>query len=262
VLGRRAQAGGGELARANAQAGTVIYLMDSEPGKARTMAGGPGRHHRRGPGGTQGHRRPASPGTRTGFAPGTRPRARAVARPGRLVPLRGLAVTITTEGEPQPLPTGTDLSAYRIIQEALTNVTKHATAGQAQVTLAYTGDQLRITVTNDSGDPSPGAAAVAPSSGYGLIGMRERALSVGGRLRGPPPGGRLRSRHRTAAASQPPAPGAEPVTIRVLLADDQALLRQTFRILITPTPEMEVVGEAADGKEATQLTRATIPTSL
>jgi DNA-binding NarL/FixJ family response regulator len=49
------------------------------------------------------------------------------------------------------------------------------------------------------------------------------------------------------------------VTIRVLLADDQALLRQTFRILITATPGMEVVGEAADGKEAIQLTRTHHP---
>jgi DNA-binding NarL/FixJ family response regulator len=46
------------------------------------------------------------------------------------------------------------------------------------------------------------------------------------------------------------------VTIRVLLADDQALLRQTFRILISATPGMEVVGEAADGSQATELTRA------
>jgi DNA-binding NarL/FixJ family response regulator len=49
------------------------------------------------------------------------------------------------------------------------------------------------------------------------------------------------------------------MTIRVLLADDQALLRQTFRILLTATPDMEVVGEAADGKEATELTRACHP---
>jgi DNA-binding NarL/FixJ family response regulator len=56
---------------------------------------------------------------------------------------------------------------------------------------------------------------------------------------------------------RPTSPGRPPV--RVLLADDQALLRQTFRILITATPDMEVVGEAADGDEAAELTRAHHP---
>jgi DNA-binding CsgD family transcriptional regulator len=54
----------------------------------------------------------------------------------------GLTVTITTEGEPQPLSAGADLTAYRIIQEALTNVTKHATVSDAGVRLAYAGDRL------------------------------------------------------------------------------------------------------------------------
>jgi signal transduction histidine kinase len=95
----------------------------------------------------------------------------------------GLTVTITTEGEPRLLPAGTDLTAFRIIQEVLTNVTKHAPGSQARVRLAYAGERLGITVTNDSSTPPPAAAAVAPGSGYGLIGMRECARSAGGRLR-------------------------------------------------------------------------------
>ncbi|MFE6489723.1 sensor histidine kinase, partial [Streptomyces sp. NPDC057757] len=93
----------------------------------------------------------------------------------------GLAVTVTTEGKRQPLSPGADVTAYRIVQEALTNVTKHATGGSAEVHLAYSDDLLDITVTN-GGSPSQ-LSSPAPVGGYGLIGMRERAHSAGGRLR-------------------------------------------------------------------------------
>ncbi len=168
------------LALANAQIGTVIYLMDTEPGTARIMAG-----DLRGTivaaleelKATVGLLRQADdPESPLEPAPGL------AQLPGLADSFRsaGLTVTITTDGEPQPLPAGTDLTAYRIIQEALTNVTKHAATSEAQVRLAYAGDRLGVTVTNDS--PSPPAAATA-DPGYGLIGMRERALSLGGRLR-------------------------------------------------------------------------------
>ncbi|GAA4620018.1 histidine kinase [Actinoallomurus vinaceus] len=100
----------------------------------------------------------------------------------------GLDVTLDTEGERLPLSPGVDLTAFRIVQEALTNVTKHAATRAARVRLEYARDQVTITVTDDGG----GAAGVAPASGrgFGLIGMRERAVSVGGRLRaGPRPEG-------------------------------------------------------------------------
>ncbi|MFD4606396.1 sensor histidine kinase [Streptomyces sp. NPDC058464] len=97
----------------------------------------------------------------------------------------GLDVTLSTEGEPRPLSPGVDLTAYRIIQEALTNVTKHGAGQGADVRLTYAGTRLLISVTND------GTAATVPADGgYGLMGMRERAHSVGGDLRaGPRPGG-------------------------------------------------------------------------
>jgi signal transduction histidine kinase len=98
----------------------------------------------------------------------------------------GLEVTVTTEGEPQPLSPGVDLTAYRIVQEALTNVTKHATAEAAQVLLVYTGSRLLITVTNDG----PSEPEAARGRGFGVMGMRERALSIGGELcAGPRPQG-------------------------------------------------------------------------
>jgi signal transduction histidine kinase len=100
----------------------------------------------------------------------------------------GLEVTVTTEGEPQPLSPGVDLTAFRIVQEALTNVTKHATAEAAHVRLAFTGSRLLITVTDDgTGKPAAGAPQ---GRGFGVMGMRERAHSIGGELcAGPRPQG-------------------------------------------------------------------------
>jgi signal transduction histidine kinase len=100
----------------------------------------------------------------------------------------GLDVAVTVEGEPQPLSPGTDLTAFRIVQEALTNITKHAGTRRADLRLAYLAHALTLTITNDTQEPP---AAVEPAGrGFGLIGMRERAQSVGGTLTaGPRPGG-------------------------------------------------------------------------
>jgi signal transduction histidine kinase len=92
----------------------------------------------------------------------------------------GLTVRVSTEGVPRPLTPGVDLTAYRIVQEALTNVTKHAAARAAYVRLRYADDHMTITVTDDG--TATASAAPAPGSGFGLIGMRERAHSVGGAL--------------------------------------------------------------------------------
>ncbi|MFJ8027639.1 sensor histidine kinase [Streptomyces sp. NPDC096311] len=106
----------------------------------------------------------------------------------------GLDVTLTTEGTPKPLSPGVDLTAYRIIQEALTNITKHAPGTTARVALAHTGNRIVITITDNGAT----AAALAHKpetgpNGYGIIGMRERAHAVGGDLRaGPRPGGGFR----------------------------------------------------------------------
>lgn len=97
----------------------------------------------------------------------------------------GLSVEVTTQGERQPLSPGVDLTAYRIIQEALTNVTKHAGTAGARVHLAYTRSWVTITVVDD-GRPDVPASRPGRVPGYGLIGMRERAQSVGGRLQAGP----------------------------------------------------------------------------
>ncbi|MCX4763626.1 sensor histidine kinase [Streptomyces sp. NBC_01275] len=105
----------------------------------------------------------------------------------------GLTVTVTTQGEPRPLSPGVDLTAFRIVQEALTNVAKHAAAETAQVRLEYSGLRLLITVSDDG----PATAAVTasdtaavPGRGFGVMGMQERARSIGGELcAGPRPEG-------------------------------------------------------------------------
>ncbi|MEU0136660.1 sensor histidine kinase [Streptomyces sp. NPDC006296] len=94
----------------------------------------------------------------------------------------GLDVTVTVDGQPQPLPPGLDLTAYRIVQEALTNVTKHAATRTARVRLAYDPRLLTLTVT-DGGDGAPLGPAGRPGHGFGLLGMRERALATGGTFR-------------------------------------------------------------------------------
>jgi signal transduction histidine kinase len=102
-----------------------------------------------------------------------------------------LPVTLRVEGTPVDLPTGVDVSAYRIVQEALTNVRKHAAASHAQVTLRYRPDAIDIEVLDD------GRGGTVNGRGYGIIGMRERATLFRGELEaGPAPGGGFRVRAR------------------------------------------------------------------
>jgi signal transduction histidine kinase len=91
-----------------------------------------------------------------------------------------------------------DLAAYRIVQEALTNVYRHAGAVAATVEIRYAEDELVIQVDNDAG-PTGGAEAGSglPTTGAGIAGMRERAETLGGELSaGPRPGGGFRVRAR------------------------------------------------------------------
>jgi signal transduction histidine kinase len=98
-----------------------------------------------------------------------------------------LTVEVRVEGEQRPLPATVDVSAYRIVQEALTNTLKHARASRADVHLRYWPDELEVEIADD-GRPNGGPAAA--SGGLGLIGMRERAALHGGQLSaGPAAGG-------------------------------------------------------------------------
>lgn len=101
----------------------------------------------------------------------------------------GLSVTTELAGQRRPLPTAADLAAYRIIQESLTNVARHAGPARATVRLRYDEHGLDIEVLDD-GHGAPGNGHAPPGSGSGIAGMRERAAALGGRLdAGPRPGG-------------------------------------------------------------------------
>ncbi len=98
----------------------------------------------------------------------------------------GLPVALHVEGETAPLPRAVELSAYRIVQEALTNALKHAHASRADVTLRYGPDELRIEVRDDGS----GGGATRNGPGYGLVGVRERVKIYGGTMTaGTAPGG-------------------------------------------------------------------------
>ena len=89
----------------------------------------------------------------------------------------GLPVTVRIEGPQRPLPQAMDLSAFRIVQEALTNTLKHAGPAQAQVTVRYEDGLVTVEIT-DTGHGPQGAQG----TGHGLVGMRERAAMFGGEL--------------------------------------------------------------------------------
>ncbi len=100
----------------------------------------------------------------------------------------GAAVDVVTRGEPSPLSHMVDLAAYRIVQEALMNVARHARPPRATVSLDYGRDRLCIRV-DDEGAPQ-GGPRTSPTAGHGLIGMRERAALCGGSATaGPRPDG-------------------------------------------------------------------------
>jgi len=96
----------------------------------------------------------------------------------------GLEIELTIEGPPRPLPQSLELSAFRIVQEALTNVIKHADGAKAGVTISYLPDELQLTVVDDGHHPTDGPSAGA--EGHGLVGMRERANLFGGTLTAQP----------------------------------------------------------------------------
>jgi signal transduction histidine kinase len=110
----------------------------------------------------------------------------------------GLAVQVTVEGETRELPPSVDLSAYRIVQEALTNALKHAGPAHARVLLRYGADDLELEVSDDGHGTGNGSG-----TGYGLVGIRERVSVYGGELHaGRTPGGgyALRARLPTSTA--------------------------------------------------------------
>src|ERR671922_2822509 len=98
----------------------------------------------------------------------------------------GLPVRLHLDGERLPLPRAIDLSAYRIVQEGLTNALKHARASHADVTVRYRADEVELEVADDGKGPG-----TTNGRGHGLLGIRERVSIYGGGkgAGGPPPRG-------------------------------------------------------------------------
>ena len=104
----------------------------------------------------------------------------------------GVPVTVEVRGEPRSMPASVDLSAYRIVQEALTNVGKHAAGAAADVRLTWLPDSLSLEVRDHGTNAAHPANGNGNGNGgcHGLVGMRERVRMLGGELRtGPMPGG-------------------------------------------------------------------------
>jgi signal transduction histidine kinase len=90
----------------------------------------------------------------------------------------GVSVSVDVAGTPRPVGSGVEVTLYRIAQEALTNVVKHADARTAQVLLSYGDNEIRLEVIDDG----RGIASIEEPGGYGIVGMVERAHALGGRL--------------------------------------------------------------------------------
>jgi len=94
---------------------------------------------------------------------------------------RGLPVVLRIEGSPEPLPAGVDLTAYRLVQEGLTNAIKHARASRADVLVRYGDGEVEVSVLDDGPGGGDGGGG-----GHGLVGMRERVAVYGGELEAGP----------------------------------------------------------------------------
>ena len=162
---------------------------------------------------------------------------------------------VSVTGEPTAVGPGVDLSAYRIVQEALTNVIKHG--GTSRTCTWTTGPTGLVVQVTDR--PAPGAVPASRRPRWQRrVGARAgRDARAGGGLRrdvrgGPGAGGRLPGRGAAAVR-------AGVAVTRVLVVDDQALVRAGFRVLVDSAEDLEVVGEAGDGAEAVRLAAELAP---
>ncbi|GAB1646217.1 sensor histidine kinase [Krasilnikovia sp. MM14-A1259] len=177
---------GHHLSLINVQAGVGLHLMDSRPEQAREAlsaiksASAEALREVRAVLGVLRPEEEAAP----------RQPALGLDRLAELTADAGLPVTTTTSGDRRELPAEVDRAAYRIVQEALTNVRRHATPGATvTVTVAYADDELRLSVRNDGAAAHPGERG-PDGAGSGIAGMRARAQALGGTLSaGPDPGG-------------------------------------------------------------------------
>jgi signal transduction histidine kinase len=183
----------------NVQAGVALHLMDEQPGQSRSAL----QAIKQASNDALGELRSVLDVLRQGDEAPPRAPASGLAHLDSLVAgagATGLEVRTRVEGVPRPLPAGTDLAAYRIVQESLTNVTRHAGPASAAVLVRYGKDNLTVQVDDNgkgvesaSGRRAPDSDRQIRRSGNGIRGMRERVVALGGELTtGPRPGGGFR----------------------------------------------------------------------
>ena len=162
----------------------------------------------------------------------------------------GLPVDLAVEGTPFPLGAAAELTAYRIVQEALTNTLRHAAARRASVTIVYDEPQVRVRVADDGAAKDAGRHRLgrAPGARHRRHARTRRAARRYAARRAVPAGLAGRSHPREAR-----------VSISVLLADDQPLLRRGFRMILETEDDLTVVAEASNGEEAVDLARRHAP---
>ncbi|MCZ7414002.1 sensor histidine kinase [Streptomyces sp. WMMC897] len=130
------------------------------------------------------------------------PRLSSLAEAAQRVRAGGVPVDLIVEGEARPLPPGVELCAYRVVQEALTNVLKHARPARAEVRVRYRPHSLHVSVTDDG--ERTDSARTGTGEGHGLIGMRERAKLYGGTVTiGPRPEGGFQVRLALPTSATP-----------------------------------------------------------
>ncbi len=116
----------------------------------------------------------------------------------------GLPVELVRTGAPGPLPAGVELTAYRIVQEALTNALRHAGPAVAAVRIGHGADELTVEVSDTGRGPGGGPGPAGSGGGLGIVGMRTRAEALGGTLAaGPAPGGGFTVRARLPVRRRP-----------------------------------------------------------
>ena len=178
----------------------------------------------------------------------------------------GVRAELAVDGEPAALPAAIDLAAYRVAQEGLTNVVKHAAGSRAWVTVRYSSDGVAISVRDDGDgtsrdDGDSTARDRGQTRGNGSAGERfRRRAHRPRRARRPPrrlPLRRSAPRRRLPDRGPPAGPGH--VIIRVLVVDDQPVVRTGFHTILDAHADIEVVGEAADGEAAVALARSLRP---
>lgn len=182
------------IALVNVQAGVAAHVMDKRPDQAKEALA----HVREASRSALGElratvgllRQSGDPEAPTEPAPGLAVLGELVDKVRRA----GLPVEVACADRLTPLPAAVDLAAYRVIQEALTNVQKHAGPGaKAEVSVIRVGETAEVTVLDNGTGRSEGAGTAADGGGHGLLGMRERVTALGGTLTaGPRYGGGFR----------------------------------------------------------------------